>query len=264
MLCRLEAGPIFGQFAFASDCDQAAQSSPGRPSFAFDVAGDLWLGDPFDKALLEYLPTQLEKTGAPSAIISTTWQNSIPEVMRFDALDNLWVSQFPPSSNPPNPFQLWRFAPADRAASGSANPGLIVNLPDALNPVDLAFDSSGNLWAAGSSSKGDVIEMFPAADLGAAGQVSPLAAVTLTSPAFAGLEGTGSCLGGIDFDHSGDLWVSVGTNNADCGTATTQVVEFTPVQLTARGNLAPAVTISQNPTKTNLFLNGPLRLGPVL
>jgi hypothetical protein len=97
--------------------------------------------------------------------------------------------------------------------------------------------------------------MFPAADLGAAGQISPLAAVTLTSPAFAGLEGTGSCLGGSDFDHSGDLWV--------CGTATTQVVEFTPVQLTARGNLAPAVTISQNPTKTNLFLNGPLRLGPV-
>jgi hypothetical protein len=43
--------------------------------------------------------------------------------------------------------------------SGAANPGLMVDLPDALDLTDLAFDSSGNLWLAGSGSHRDAIEI---------------------------------------------------------------------------------------------------------
>jgi len=232
-------------------------------SLGFDIAGNLWVGDQEDKAVLEYPASEIGKTGSPVPVVSLTSQDWIPEVIRFDHFDNMWVSEFPPSSPPGTPLQLWEFAPSDRAANGSANPGLIINLPDSLDPVDLAFDSSGDLWIAGSSLSGDKIEMFSAAELQAEGEISPSAAITVTSPAFAGLEGSGSCLGGLDFDHSGDLWVSVGTDNADC-TAQTQVVEFTPNQLTSGGNLNPFVSIEQNPAKTNLFLNGPLRLGPIL
>jgi hypothetical protein len=139
----------------------------------------------------------------------------------------------------------------------------MVNLPDALHPSDLAFDSSGNMWLAGSSSHGDTIEMFSAGDLSGAGEISPSAAVTITSPAFGPVPDSGSCLGGIDFDHSGDLWVSVHTSSGDCR-ADVQVVDFTPEQLSAGGSLVPSVSIGQNSTKTNLSFPGPIRFGPTL
>jgi hypothetical protein len=89
--------------------------------------------------------------------------------------------------------------------------------------------------------------------------------VSITSSSFGKLNGTGSCIGGIDFDRSGDLWVSVGTDNADCGGNTaTEVVEFTPSQLSVGGNLTPSVTIGQNMKKTNLFLLGPISIGPTI
>ncbi len=150
-------------------------------------------------------------------------------------------------------------------STGSANPSLIVNLPDLFFFVDLAFDSSGNLWIAGPGSDGDALEMISASNLTGTGEVSPPAAVTVTSSSFGTLVGSGSCLGGIDFDSSGNLWVSVGTDNGDCdGNTTTQVISFTPAQLGTGGNLTPSVAISQNKRETNLFLPGPLRLGPAL
>lgn len=136
-----------------------------------------------------------------------------------------------------------------------------MNLPDLVFPVNFAFDGTGNLWLAGSNSHNDVLEMISSSDLGGSGETSPSAAVTITSSAFGNLVGTGSCIGGVDFDRSGDLWVSVGTANADCE-ADTQVVEFTPGQLSAGGNLTPAVIIAQNGAKTNLFLPGPISFGP--
>ena len=107
----------------------------------------------------------------------------------------------------------------------------------------------GNLWIAGADfTVGilDEIEMISAADLIGAGEVSPPFAVTITSAAFGtepGLAG-GICLGGIDFDHSGDLWAS-----AHCDPET-HLMEFTPSQLSLGGDLTPSVTISPNSRKT--------------
>ena len=228
-------------------------------SLAFDAAGDLWISDNNRRSILEFLPSQIAHSGAPSPTIVITATDFLPEAIRLDASDNLWVL----NARLQLPWRVLRFAPADRAASGAPNPGLVVDLPDAINPVDLAFDSLGNLWLAGSVSQTDVLEMFPAAALGGGGEISPSAAVVVTSSAFGALFGTGSCLGGIDFDGSGDLWVSVGADNADC-TSATQLVEFTPAQLSAGGNLDPSVTIGQNARRTNLFLPGPIRFGSTI
>jgi streptogramin lyase len=219
-------------------------------SLAFDAAGDLWVVNLAKQAIMKFRPNQIEKSGAPSPKILITSPVFFPGAMRFDASDNLWVA----AGNQ----QLWRFAPGDRAVSGFPNPGLNVDLPDGLVPVDFGFDSSGNLWLAGSSSDGDALEMISAGDLTGSGEISPSAAVIITSSAFGVSDSDGTCLGGMDFDHSGDLWVSV-----QCD-PDTQVVEFTPSQLTTGGSLTPSVTIGQNSTGTNLFFPGPIRFGPSL
>ena len=238
---------------------------PGK--LAFDRSDNLWItSDTFvagkpQATIIELRRSQLETTGRHKPKTSITSPGFNPWVMRFDASDDLWVGQFLLASNS---VQMLRFAPKDRHASGPANPGLIVNLPYINFVVDLAFDSAGNLWVAGGGSNGDVLEMISAGDLMGTGEVSPTAAATITSSAFGLINGSGSCLGGIDFDNSGNLWASVGGFEGGCHPGDTQLVEFTPNQLSAGGNLAPSVTIGQNPQKTNLFLPGPLRFGPTL
>lgn len=233
-------------------------------SIGFDAAGDLWVIDGGQK-LLELLASQIKKSGGPIPNITITSQNAGPSKLRFDGSDNLWVVEFAIPFDPSKPFQLWRFKPSDRASSGQANPSLIVNLPDLNFFVDLAFDTGGNLWIAGPGSHGDELEMISASNLTGTGEISPTADVTITSSAFGLLVGSGSCLGGIDFDSTGNLWASVGTDNGDCdGLTPTQLVAFTPAQLSMGGNLTASLIISQNQRKTNLFLPGPIRFGPTV
>ena len=192
--------------------------------------GNLWGCDPFRSAILEFQPGQIKRSGAPIPVTVLESDNFTPQAMRFDHANNLWVEQFPQPYDPSNALQMWKFAPSERGQSGSANPGLVLILPDAIEPVDFAFDRVGNLWVAGDSSKGDAIEMFPADQLSGMGQISPSAAVTITSPAFGTVfDESGSCLGGLDFDYYGNLWVSVGTNNTECQ-ALTQPAAFTPAR----------------------------------
>jgi hypothetical protein len=233
---------------------------------AFDSSGDLWITTEFFVAgkaqgeIVELRRQQIGTSGKRKPSISVTSPNFYPGLIRFDASDNLWVTQFLLASNS---IQILRFAPSDRAASGPANPSLIVNLPDLNFAVDFAFDAVGNLWVAGAGSHGDEVEMIPASDLMGTAEVSPTAAVTITSSAFGLGDSSGSCLSGIDFDQSANLWVSVGANNGACGVPP-QLVEFTPAQLSTGGNLTPLVIISQNSTKTNLFISGPMRFGPTV
>jgi hypothetical protein len=241
------------------------QGSTGIPftvpgDVAFDQAGDLWVSNQGGQTIMDFTPSQIKKSGSPSPTILLA-ADFVPVAMRFDASNNLWVEQYQVPYNPSNPLEMGRYAPGDRATSGPATPSLVVTLPQNFNPVDVAFDSAGNLWLAGPGSQGDEIEMFPASDLTGSGEISPTAAVTITSSAFGSVEGSGSCLGGIDFDHTGDLWVSVGADNADCQSST-QIVDFTPSQLGIGGALTPPVTIEQKSNETNLFIPGPIRFGP--
>jgi streptogramin lyase len=223
-------------------------------SLAFDSAGDLWVSDPGRNAIMDFLPKQIKKSGGPSPTTFISAADFVPEAIRFDASDNLWVS----AGN-----SLWRFAPGDRDASGAPNPSLVVDLPAAFGVQDLAFDGSGNLWIAGADfTVGilDEVKMIAAGDLVGTGEISPPVGVTITSSAFGtepGLAG-GICLGGIDFDQSGNLWVS-----AHCD-PDTHLIEFTPSQLSTGGNLVPSVTIGQNHKQTNLLMPGPIRFGATL
>jgi hypothetical protein len=219
---------------------------------AFDGAGNLWASSLKDVLKLPAAQIEQKRVPSPSVVLSEPFFLNAPNVRRFDASGNLWVST----------AQMWRFAPADRRVSGLPNPSLKVNLPDALSAVDVAFDNSGNMWVAGVGSQSDELEMILADDLGGSGEISPSAAVTITSAAF-GPVGSSSCLGGMDFDRSGDLWVSVFGGGGDCE-ANSQIVEFTPGQLSVGGSLAPSITIGQNSTMTNLFLPGPIRFGPTV
>jgi hypothetical protein len=229
-------------------------------SIGFDAAGDLWVIDG-GQQLIELLASQIKKSGAPTPNISITSANAIPTKLRFDSSDNLWVVEFQLPFDISKPAQIWRFSPTDRTSSGPATPSLTVNLPLDFVPADFAFDASGNLWLAGNDLFGDSIEMFAAADLAGTGEISATTGVTINSPAFGASR---DCLGGIDFDSSGDLWVSVGSNSCGNGAVPDQLVEFTPAQLSTGGNLTPSVIIGENKKGTNLFTPGPLRFGPAV
>jgi hypothetical protein len=219
--------------------------------FGLDPAGDLFVTAM--SQLLGIPPHQLERHRPLPAVVIPSTQKSL-QAMRFDASDNLWVS----ASD-----QLWRFEPSDRAVGGPLNPSLIVNLPANFGVGDIAVDSSGNLWLAGGDfTLGLVneIRMISAADLGGSGQITPPIQVTITSSAFGvepGLPG-GICLGGIDFDHSSNLWISVHCDPEP------HLIEFTPSQLSIGGDLTPSITISPNASKTNIAFPGPIRFGPTV
>jgi streptogramin lyase len=95
-----------------------------------------------------------------------------------------------------------------------------------VNPVELAFDASGNLWV---STQQAVVELA-AATLGTSGPATPTVM----------LSGAGGSLVpyGLAFDGHGNLWVANDFNGT--------LVEYTPSQLAAGGTLTPAVTISSN------------------
>jgi hypothetical protein len=228
-------------------------------SIAFDAAGDLWVSSEGQKTgLVELTPKQIAKSGAPTPTIFITEANFVPTAIRFDGSDNLWVTRFQSGTTLQ---QFLRFAPGDRAASGAPNPGLTVDIPNGLHPVDLAFDGSGNLWTAGVIANNEVVEMFSAGDLSGSGEISPTPAVSITSTAFGG-PFAGPCIAGIDFDRAGDLWVSTQAANGCSGV--NQIVEFTPSQLSGGGDLTPSVVLAQNRRKTNFFSPGPIRFGPTL
>ena len=228
-------------------------------SIGLDAAGDLWVSD-LGRRLVEFLSSQIKESGGPAPHVVITPSDTYIHDIKFDGSDNLWIAATPMPYNPSNPEQMWRLTPSDRALSEPANPSLVLNVPGQVNVFDFAFDSSGNLWLAGSSSQGDEIELVSANDLSGTGVITPLANTTITSPAFTPA-GEGDCLGGIDFDHSGDLWVSVNSFSFGCVYG---VVEFTPSQLTTGGSLTPSVIIGQNSTETNLFISGPIRFGPTV
>jgi hypothetical protein len=232
----------------------AGVESAGWFGIGFDAAGEVFVSNGRDQLLL-VPPNQLDKR-RPSPAIVISSKDWFPQVLRFDSSDNLSVSA--------GLQQLWKFAPSDRDASGAPNPSLKVDSPNGLGIQDFAFDSSGNLWLAGVlpgiGSLVSAIEMISAGDLVGTGEISPPASLTITSSAF-GIENAGLggvCLGGIDFDHSGDLWVS-----AHCDPET-HLIEFTPSQLSIGGNLTPSTTINPNSKKTNLAFPGPIRFGPVI
>ncbi len=222
---------------------------------AFDSKGNLWVSDTLNREIKELAKKQLNKSGSPAPIVEISSATFAPLSLHFDSQGDLWAVAFG------DPFAIMKFTPDQEATSGPPNPELEVPLVDGLHPIDMAFDRAGNLWLAGDRDSQDVIEMFAASDLAGSGSQALAPSVTITSTVFGTINGSGSCLGGMDFDRTGNLWVSVGPDNGSCGFDQQQVVSFSAAQLSSGGSLVPSVVIGQNAKKSNLFIPGPLRFG---
>jgi sugar lactone lactonase YvrE len=175
--------------------------------------------------IVGYTANQLaSSTSAAPAVVLTTGGNAgtgFPG-LAFDASGNLWVAYN---------AAVVEYTACQLTASGNPKPNVTLTANAAAsslnNPVALAFDARGNLWVAddqGGTPGGNTLVEFTPSQLAASG--SPTPAVTLSAinnPV------------GLAFDHSGNLWTSIGS-----------LVEFSASQLTASGSPIPAVTLSDN------------------
>jgi sugar lactone lactonase YvrE len=125
-------------------------------------------------------------------------------------------------------------------ASGDAGPANTISATPTSplhQPWEIAFDGTGDLWAANCSS--DAVIEYTAAQLASSGAKFPSVAITD--------DGSGSlvCPQGLAFDAAGDLWVgNVGSPTGTTGPTAGFLVEFTPAQLAHSGDPTPAVTIT--------------------
>lgn len=175
-----------------------------------------------------FIPTATPTaTVAPTATASATaTPTSTPTP---STTGGLWVPNlFGPSVN--------EFDSARRATSGSPSPQFTNQSSAMLLPDSAQFDSSQNLWV-NNCGAGTIVE-FTSAQLAQLGtNPAPTPNTTLTEPASFG---DPPCPWGAQFDVAGNLWI---TNRPAFGTVT-NLVAYTPAQLSAGGTQTPATIIT--------------------
>lgn len=226
--------------------------SKGFVGLALDEAGNLWTCTTAGQ-IFEISSNRLGQRHPSPEVVIGSFGSATFWAIRFDASDNLWVNV--------GNSQMWKFTPADRANGRLANPSLIVDIPVNFGVNDIAFDSEGNEWLAGADfTVGDTpeIKMISATDLGGSGEIAP-PITTITSSTFGSAAGLGgACLGGIDFDQAGNLWVS-----ARCAPQS-HLVAFAPSQLGSGGDITPTIILNPNNSGTNFNNPGPIKFAPAL
>ena len=193
---------------------------------AFDASGDLWVTNVGGNTLVEYTPSQLAASGAPTPAVTISASSGsldAPYGLAFEAGGDLWVTNVGGNT-------LVEYTPSQLEATGSPTPAVTVSASSGSidYPYGLAFDASGDLWVT-NGIVSTVIEYTPS-QLAASGAPSP--AVTISANGISSLD----VPFGLAFDTSGDLWVTNAIGAI--------VVEYTPSQLAATGAPRPAGTIS--------------------
>jgi sugar lactone lactonase YvrE len=189
---------------------------------AFDSTGNLWIAFYASDSVGELSAATLATVSGTVAAPALTTELSVPNGavgVAFDAAHDLWVGAFDGET-------VYEFPPSQQMAGGIASDSL---QSTALHEVSgLAFDSSGNLWAATES--GVIAQYTP----------SQLTSATPPSAPNNTLIVSSARLDGVVFDNSGNLWVTeeVGSPSS--------VVEFSPAQLTAGGTQSPSKTVGGN------------------
>jgi len=222
------ASTVIGQENFSSAAPSLASDRLNRPfRSAFDSSGDMWVADENNHRVVEFKPPFTDgeaasvEIGQPNFTVSLTQatQSSLfgPVAMTFDRSGDLWVSDFadsrvteyaPPFADGMNaslelgqPSGDLQFVTHSARAPGN---GLAA-------PVDLAFDSSGDLWVADRGNNRVLEYTPPFIDGGSPsiviGQDSLNASAASTTRS--GLNAPES----IAFDSSGNLWVVDQQNN---------------------------------------------------
>jgi streptogramin lyase len=149
----------------------------------------------FADKVVRFTPAQVAVTGSPTAAVEIGGING-PQGIAFDSAGNMWVASGGDAT-------IVRVDASRLAASGTGGdvaitpqtPAPVIGpLPD---PHGIAFDGSGNLWAAFDVT---IVKLTPA-DLAGTGPktVTPAVQLKLTVAALTS---------GIAFDEQGGLWVA--------------------------------------------------------
>jgi sugar lactone lactonase YvrE len=195
---------------------------PGAKVVAFDGAGNLWVSVVAANKVVRFTPAQIAVTGSPTAAVEISGING-PQGIAFDAAGNMWVASGGDAT-------LVRVDAGRLGASGTGgdlaitaqSSGAVVGpLPP---PMGIAFDGSGNLWAAFDVN----IARLTAADLAGTGSKT-------VTPAIQIVQSVSAIVSGIAFDEQGGLWLAASAGN---------FARLGPEQLGASGTVTPAIVIS--------------------
>jgi sugar lactone lactonase YvrE len=208
-----------------------AGSIDGPTSVAFDRAGDLWVSNAINSSVVEFTPSQLTASGAPTPTVTITSNGlvpaslSTPDSLTVDGSGNLWVGN---SGN----ATVVKFTPAQIATTGTPTPTvtLTATAGSIATPGSLLFDHTGNLWVANTVAPGSVVEFSPT-QLVASG--APVPKVTISSNV-----GNTNIDGprGLTLDRFGNLWVSNALGNS--------ITEFAPALLAVSGAPTPTASLT--------------------
>lgn len=188
------------------------------------ISRGLWIANASGNTVIEYMQKQRKTSGSPApALINSSADLNFSAGLAFDHSRNMWVANGgAPSITEFSLSQLKSLSttPAPTAAVTITSAGF-------SNILNLAFDSSGNLWV--SDTANSALYQFTPSQLATGGNLVP--AVTITS---ADLNGPRN----MEFDNAGNLWVAQSNNST--------IVEFTKSQLSASGSPAAAVVLSDD------------------
>ena len=122
---------------------------------------------------------------------------------------------------------LLGYTPAQQSAGGSQTAEVVISGHLLVEPIDMAFDSSGGAWVSDYTS--NVLMRFTAAQLATTGTPVPVDTITATA-------GSLDHPAGLATDKSGNLWVANYIGET--------IVAFSPSQLAAGGGPTPLITLS--------------------
>jgi len=107
----------------------------------FDASGDLWLGSG-DDSVSEWSKSELAKSGSPPPKVTVSSSSLMsPCKPAFDHAGDLWAGNY-------QGISVVEFTKAELARSGSRAPKVIISSLSLaiVEPGDVAFDGSGDLW----------------------------------------------------------------------------------------------------------------------
>jgi len=214
---------VLGQNNFNSTALRLSDNSLTIPqSIVFDSHGNIWIVDSGGARVVKYAPPFStgeaaslvigQKTfNSSRCLVPTTNQSNLcaPFGIAFDVKGNLWISDSGHSRilEFKAPFVNGENASIVIGHSDFTSSNPIAALPSSLTPLGIAFDSSGNLWAADAGSH-RVLEFEPPFSNG------ENASLVLGQPNFHttnSLSVTRSSLNSpvsLAFDGDGNIWVT--------------------------------------------------------
>jgi len=236
------ATTVIGQANFSSSLPSLSSDRLNKPfKTTFDASGDLWVADENNHRVVELKPPFTDGEAASVVIGQRDFASSDtnasqssmfgPVGLTFDSKGDLWVADFvdsrvteyvPPFSNGMNAsLELGQPAGDLQFISRGQRPpnnGLAA-------PLDLKFDSAGDLWVSDRVNNRVVEYVPPFIDGGSPSIVvgQQLLNTSIASTTQNGLNGPQS----IAFDSSGNLWVTDENNN--------RVLEFSAASLRSDG-----------------------------